>query len=146
MFAQALQFAAMCHKEQVDKANRPYIYHVIRVAELTQARYLQDSTQVAAALLHDVVEDTEITIDIIHKFFGRGVGEIVDILTRKEGENYFDYIRRTKEYSDTRFIKEMDIKDNLGRIGLITDNRIREGLHERYMNALEILNEKSSKF
>lgn len=142
MFAQALQFAAMCHKEQVDKANRPYIYHVIRVAEQTQTRYLQDSIQVAAALLHDVVEDTEITIDIIHKFFGRGVGEIVDILTRKEGENYFDYIRRTKEYSDTRFIKEMDIKDHLNRIALITDNNTREGLRERYTKALEILNER----
>ena len=79
----AYEFAdrAHCSVNQLRKYNKmPYIEHPVRVAE-TVLYYQGTSEMVQAALLHDVVEDTGITSETIHKMFGPKVGELVDWLT-----------------------------------------------------------------
>lgn len=79
----AYEFADRAHTSvnQIRKYNKmPYIEHPVRVAE-TVLYYQGTSEMVQAALLHDVVEDTGVTSETIHKFFGPKVGELVDWLT-----------------------------------------------------------------
>lgn len=85
------------------------------------------------ALLHDILEDTECTGEILRE---RGISEtnikLIECLTRRQGEKYFDYIKRIQKNELCVRIKIADIKDNL-----------RDGcpdtLRERYMKALAIL-------
>jgi len=78
---QALEFAIEAHKEQFRKSGEPYIVHPILVSAIT-AYFSNDESMVIAALLHDVVEDTEISLDTISNKFGKDVAHIVDGLTK----------------------------------------------------------------
>ena len=77
----ALELASKAHKGQKRKSGEPYIIHPILVAAIT-ASISGDETMVIAALLHDVVEDTEYTEDDIENIFGSDVIHIVDGLTK----------------------------------------------------------------
>ena len=77
----ALTYSIDSHKEQFRKSGEPYVVHPILVATVT-AYYSNDEHMVIAALLHDVVEDTAITIEEIDKEFGKDVACIVDGLTK----------------------------------------------------------------
>ena len=77
----------MCIRDS-DKAGRPYILHPLRVA----FKFTGDDEMYAAAVLHDVVEDSSVTIDNIFKAFSPYVAQIVDSLTRREGEVYLSLI------------------------------------------------------
>ena len=77
----ALKFSINSHKSQFRKSGEPYVIHPILVASIT-AYFSNDEHMVIAALLHDVVEDTETTIDDIVNFFGKDVSHIVDGLTK----------------------------------------------------------------
>ena len=107
----ALGFAIVKHHGQVRKiTNEPYVNHPKRVAEC----FLDDKTK-AAAYLHDVLEDTDTTEDVLLMLFPDYVVETVKILTKKKDENYFDFIMRIKNGSnlDALMIKLADINDNL---------------------------------
>src|SRR5690554_5996823 len=81
MEEEALEFARKAHAEQFRKySNEPYIVHPIRVAELVKT-VSHSHDMVCAAYLHDVVEDTPVSIDEIHAEFGQGIGDLVDELT-----------------------------------------------------------------
>lgn len=86
---QAVAFAMQAHEGQTRKSGEPYITHPILVATIT-AYYGGDETMVIAALLHDVVEDTPVTLEEIYGAFGEGVGWLVDGLTK------IDHIRHEK--------------------------------------------------
>lgn len=77
----ALDFATDSHKDQYRKSGEPYIVHPILVAAIT-AYYSNDEHMVIAALLHDVVEDTHISIEGVEKEFGSDVARIVDGITK----------------------------------------------------------------
>jgi guanosine-3',5'-bis(diphosphate) 3'-pyrophosphohydrolase len=78
---EALDYAVRAHGEQKRASGEPYIIHPIAVAE-TVAQWGLDHEAVMAALLHDVVEDTEITLDELSEQFGKKVGELVDGVTK----------------------------------------------------------------
>ncbi|WP_457592477.1 RelA/SpoT family protein [Hydrogenimonas sp.] len=78
---EALAFAKDAHDGQLRKSGEPYIVHPILVAAIT-ASISSDETMVMAALLHDVVEDTEFGIDEIKKRFGEDVSHLVEGLTK----------------------------------------------------------------
>jgi (p)ppGpp synthase/HD superfamily hydrolase len=93
----------------VDKAGQPYILHVLRV----MFGCTSPAAQVAAAL-HDVVEDTDWTLDDLRaEEFGETVVDIVDALTRREGEDYFDFARRAAATPLSREVKRADLLDNM---------------------------------
>ena len=78
----AFDVAVDAHKEQRRKSGEAYIFHPIAVAKIVASEIGLDATSIAAALLHDVVEDTNISIEDIEQMFGETVARIVDGLTK----------------------------------------------------------------
>jgi GTP pyrophosphokinase len=91
LIRKAFNVALEAHKDQRRKSGEAYIFHPIAVAQIVAAEIGLDATSIAAALLHDVVEDTEYTLADIEQLFGETVAKIVDGLTKisslsKEGD------------------------------------------------------------
>lgn len=104
--------ATAAHAGQVDKGGAPYIEHPAFVAD--RVRWLGgDEVEVAAAWLHDVVEDTPVSLDALASVFPARVVEAVDALTRREDEPYFEYIERAGGDSVARTVKRRDLAHNL---------------------------------
>ncbi|CAM3339403.1 RelA/SpoT family protein [Zobellia roscoffensis] len=78
----AFEIAVDAHKNQRRKSGEAYIFHPIAVAKIVASEIGLDATSIASALLHDVVEDTEYTLDDIERMFGETVARIVDGLTK----------------------------------------------------------------
>jgi len=77
----AVEFAKAAHKNQTRKSGEEYVVHPLLVASLT-AYFIEDEDVVVAAILHDVVEDTDYTIYYIKDMFGEGVANLVEGLTK----------------------------------------------------------------
>ena len=104
--------ATAVHAGQVDKGGAPYIEHPAFVAD--RVRWLGgDEVAVAVGWLHDVVEDTAVSLDALASVFPARVVEAVDGLTRREGEPYFEYIARAGGDSVARTVKRCDLAHNL---------------------------------
>mgnify|MGYP003313521898 FL=1 len=78
----AFDTAVHAHRNQRRKSGEPYIYHPIGVAKIVAQEIGLDATSIAAALLHDVVEDTEYSFEDIEKLFGSDIRKIVEGLTK----------------------------------------------------------------
>ncbi len=78
----AYETAREAHKEQRRKSGEPYIFHPIAVAKIVASEIGLGPTSIVSALLHDTVEDTDITIDYLRREFGEKVAQIVDGLTK----------------------------------------------------------------
>ncbi len=78
----AFDTAVDAHKGQRRKSGEAYIFHPIAVAKIVASEIGLDATSIAAALLHDVVEDTKYTLEDIERMFGKTVARIVDGLTK----------------------------------------------------------------
>lgn len=85
MIRSAFEVAVDAHKDQRRKSGEAYIFHPIAVAKIVASEIGLDATSIASALLHDVVEDTEYTLDDIDRMFGETVARIVDGLTKIAG-------------------------------------------------------------
>jgi GTP pyrophosphokinase len=85
MIRKAFNFALEAHKDMRRKSGEPYIYHPIEVAQIAVAEIGLGATSVVCALLHDVVEDTDYTLDDIQGLFGEKVAKIIDGLTKISG-------------------------------------------------------------
>jgi (p)ppGpp synthase/HD superfamily hydrolase len=119
MTKKAMRIAFYAHKEQVDKTGMPYIYHPFHLAE-----QMHDEVSVCAALLHDTVEDTEITFDeLTAQGMTDEIVEVVRLLTHVDGISYMDYVRAIKESGNATAIaiKLADLYHNsdVSRIGKI---------------------------
>lgn len=122
----AIGIALAAHARQVDKAGEPYILHPLRVM-LAQA----EPAARIVAILHDVAEDHAEGWSLIRAAgFGSEIIAGIDSVTRREGEDYFDFVRRSREDPIGRQVKAADLRDNL---------RGTHGNRERYEKALEIL-------
>ncbi len=76
-----------------------------------------------AGTLHDVVEDTKVTIEMIELLFGAEIARLVDLVTRKDGESYMQFIDRVKTCPKATIIKKCDIMHNmdLSRLETVTE-------------------------
>ena len=81
MIKRAYEFVCEKHKDQYRKSGEPYIHHLIEVAYIMASLHSGPAT-ITSALLHDVVEDTDVTTEDIQKMFGSEVAMIVDSLTK----------------------------------------------------------------
>ena len=86
----AFRFAKMAHKGIRRRSGEPYILHPIAVAKITSQEIGLGSTSICAALLHDVVEDTEYTVEDIRQHFGRKIADLVSGLTKISGGIFGD--------------------------------------------------------
>jgi GTP pyrophosphokinase len=81
----AFDMALESHKDMRRKSGEPYIYHPIAVAQIAAEEIGLGTTSIVCALLHDVVEDTDVTLDDIEREFGKKVAKIIDGLTKISG-------------------------------------------------------------
>lgn len=81
----AFEVAVEAHKEMRRKSGEPYIYHPIAVAQICAEEIGLGSTGIVCALLHDTVEDTDLTLDDVKGLFGEKVAQIIDGLTKISG-------------------------------------------------------------
>ncbi len=81
----AFDLAVEAHKEMRRKSGEPYIYHPIAVAQIAAEEMGLGATSIICALLHDTVEDTDLTLEDMDRLFGKKVGKIIDGLTKIEG-------------------------------------------------------------
>lgn len=93
MIRKAFNISVEAHSEQRRKTGEPYIYHPIAVAKIVANEIGLGATSIAAALLHDVVEDTDYTIDDIERLFGETIARIVSGLTK------ISNLKKDKDYS-----------------------------------------------
>jgi len=115
-----LAFATKAHEGQVRKyTNDPYIVHPIAVADLVE-RHGGSEAQIAAALLHDVVEDTTVTLDIVEATFGTEIADLVYWLTdsskpedgNRATRKAIDAKRLSRAPAEAQFVKVADLIDN----------------------------------
>lgn len=99
---EAFEFAREAHKLQRRKSGEPYIFHPISVAYIAAEELKLDTNSVTAAFLHDVVEDTDYTIDDIEKRFGADVAFLVDVVTKRKKDIY----RTTKQVDNYQQLLE----------------------------------------
>lgn len=135
--AKALDLCLREHEGQFDKSGRPYAGHPIRVAE---SIHTATAAMFCAALLHDTVEDCEITLDFIRAEFGEEVANAVDALTRRKSETYKAFIERCSKNVIARRVKLADIEDNLQpwRVSALEPKEAKR-LRDRYETAHEFL-------
>ena len=114
----AILIAAQAHLGQRDKAGAPYILHPLRMM-----MRMESEAAMIAALLHDVVEDSEWTLEQLRgEGFSEEVLQAVDCLTSRKGETYDEFISRVRSSEIARRVKIADLEDNMNvkRIGEIT--------------------------
>src|SRR5471030_597335 len=85
MIRKAFEMALESHKDMRRKSGEPYIYHPIAVAQIAAEEIGLGTTSIVCALLHYVVEDTDVTLDDIEREFGKKVAKIIDGLTKISG-------------------------------------------------------------
>jgi (p)ppGpp synthase/HD superfamily hydrolase len=113
LVAEARRIATEAHAGQVDKIGDPYIGHPERVAEHIASVGAHDAEAIAVAWLHDVVEDTDVTLDALRSAgFDEYVVAAVDAVTRRRGESAAEYYGRVSANSLARLVKLADVMDN----------------------------------
>lgn len=137
MTIKAMKIAYAAHHGQVDRGGIPYIFHPIHLAE-----QMEDEISCTAALLHDVVEDTDWTLEQLAGEFPAEVIEILFLLTHQKEEDYFDYVRRIKGHPIAKKIKLADLSHNSDQSRLscvdFSEEQMLKRL-EKYRKAMEIL-------
>jgi (p)ppGpp synthase/HD superfamily hydrolase len=139
MLEKAIELAVEAHKGAVDKGGHPYILHPLRVMMSIPA---EEKDARIVAVLHDIVEDTDLTLDHLREFgFSDVVVDAIDAVTKREEEDYFDFVKRAKANPVARIVKIADIKDNMDTSRLKEIAEWDLARMEKYKKALEILNE-----
>lgn len=131
----AIEIATEAHAGQTDKAGEPYIAHPLRVAVVVPEGEAQ-----IVAVLHDVVEDTPWTLDDLRaEGFSETVLAGIDAVTRREGEDYFDFVLRAGRDPLGRAVKLADLADNMDetRLGELTERD--QSRLEKYRKAFAVL-------
>ncbi|RKW70438.1 HD domain-containing protein [Galactobacter caseinivorans] len=128
--------ATSAHAGQQDKAGRPYIEHPARVAALVAQDVGPRHAAVAVAWLHDVVEDTDVTLEQIRQAFGDQIAAGVDAMTRRSGEEPDAYYARVRADQLALAVKRADIADNTdpARVALL-DHATATRLAGKYRHA-----------
>lgn len=124
------------------KLPKATVKHAMRVA----SNFSKGSKEYLVAVLHDVVEDTEITVEEISELFGEEIAGYVDYLTKYDNETYFDYVKRVKRGGKiVRAVKLADLRDNMTRTDWkgyhpdSVDGTTPPSLLKRYQKAVDML-------
>ncbi|HEY5761325.1 MAG TPA: HD domain-containing protein [Steroidobacter sp.] len=131
----AIAIAAEGHAGQFDKAGQPYILHPIRVM-----LRVSGASERITAILHDVVEDTPVTLDQLAKEgFSREVVDAVDALTKRLGENRIDAAKRAAANPIARVVKLADNAENMDLSRISNPTQKDYDRLEEYKRVREIL-------
>ena len=134
----AMKIAYNAHKEQTDKNGIPYIYHPIHLAE-----QMDDENTICVALLHDVAEDTDITLEELKsEGFHDEVIAALKLLTHDDKVPYMEYVRAVKTNAIATKVKLADLRHNsdLTRLDIVDEKAMKRA--EKYKEAIKLLEEK----
>ncbi len=134
IITRAYEFAKEAHKGVRRRSGEPYILHPIAVAKIASQEIGLGSTSICAALLHDVVEDTDYTVDDLEQHFGKKIAQIVEGLTKISGgifgdkasvqaENFRKLLLTMSEDIRVVLIKMADRLHNMRTLGSMAPNK-----------------------
>jgi len=131
----ALKLCFDAHKDQIDKSGLPYVFHPFHLAE-----QMKDEDTTIVALLHDVVEDTEYTLDDIRTMgFSDSVIAALALLTHDENTEYMEYVTAIKKNPIATAVKLADLRHNSDLSRLDTVDEKAEKRRGKYLAAIELL-------
>lgn len=132
---EAMKIAYKAHHGQVDKGGIPYVFHPYHLAE-----QMPDEYTTCVALLHDVVEDTEVTLEELQEIFPSEVIEAVAVMTHGEDEPYLDYVQRVSQNPIAKVVKLADLRHNSDETRMPdADEKTLAYFREKYRKAFESL-------
>ena len=133
----AMKLCFQAHKDQTDKSGIPYVFHPIHLAE-----QMKDEDTTVVALLHDVVEDTDYTLENLREIgFNQRVIAAIALMTHAEGVPYMDYVAKIKDNPIAKTVKLADLAHNsdITRMDVVDEKAIARV--EKYAKAIRFLNE-----
>ena len=137
MTKKALKICFEAHKDQVDKTGIPYVFHPFHLAE-----QMDDEISTVCALLHDVVEDSEITFERLSEMgFPFEVICVLSLLTHEEDVPYMDYIQKIKQNPTATKVKIADLKHNSDSTRVDNPDEKMFKRWEKYAEAIRLLSE-----
>lgn len=131
----AMQISFDAHKEQKDKSGLPYIFHPFHLAE-----QMTDEVTTCVALLHDVVEDTDMTFEkLLELGFTVEIVDALKLLTHDNSVPYMDYVKEIAKNSVAKAVKLADLAHNsdLTRLDVVDEKALKRA--EKYKQAIELL-------
>ena len=126
----AMNIAYNAHHGQYDKGGYPYVSHPMHLAE-----QMDDEIGCIVALLHDVVEDTDVTFEELEKEFPVEVIDVLKLLTHDKVTDYMEYVKKIKTNEIATKVKLADLRHNYDR------SRIDRDLTEKDINKGNIYKE-----
>ena len=136
----ALKLCFEAHKEQTDKSGLPYVFHPFHLAE-----QMEDEDSTITALLHDVAEDTDVSLeDIAGMGFSRTVMEALALLTHDEAVPYMEYVKAIGKNPVARKVKLADLRHNsdLNRLDADQIDEKARARVKKYAEAIKLLEER----
>ena len=133
----AMKLCFQAHKDQTDKSGIPYVFHPIHLAE-----QMTDEDTTIVALLHDVVEDTDYTLeDLAAMGFQPRVLDAIRLMTHDENVPYMDYVTKIRENPIARAVKLADLNHNsdLSRLDHVDEKA--KARVAKYAEAIKLLKE-----
>ena len=132
---EAMKIAYRAHHGQTDKAGLPYVFHPFHLAE-----QMEDEYSVCVALLHDVVEDTDVTLEELRKIFPAEITDAIALQTHPKDVPYLDYMEKIKDNPLAKTVKIADIHHNSDSTRMPAgDPQVQWRWENKYSKALEIL-------
>ena len=130
----AIKIAFDAHMGQVDKSGVPYILHPIHLAE-----QMGTEEECIVALLHDIVEDTEVTFEQLEKEFSKKVIDALRLLTHDKSVEYMEYVKKIKDNPIARKVKLADLQHNSDSTRLLEMTSKDINRIEKYKKAINFL-------
>lgn len=133
----AYKIAFEAHRDQLDKTGLPYIHHPLHLAA-----QMTDEVTTCVALLHDVVEDSDMTFEDLETMgFGGDILDALRLMTHDDDVPYMDYVREIKKNPIASKVKRADLMHNSDttRLDVVTEKDLQRV--EKYKKALAILDE-----
>lgn len=134
LVAEADALAARFHANQLDRAGVPYIAHCRAMA--AAVRGLGPRFEIVG-LLHDSLEDTDLSATAIEERFGSEVRAAVEAMTKQPGDDYFrDYLPRVLTDPIAKAVKRADTMHNLGQLDRLPSGETRDRLRAKYARVM----------
>ena len=130
----AIIIAYNAHINQKDRSGLPYILHPIHLAE-----QMDTEEECIVALLHDVVEDTDVTLEELEKEFSKTVIDALKLLTHDKDTDYFEYIEKIKSNPLAVKVKLADLKHNSDETRLENITKKDIARNKKYVKAIKML-------
>ncbi|WP_308721962.1 HD domain-containing protein [Paenibacillus polysaccharolyticus] len=131
----AISLALQAHKGQLDKGGQPYILHPLAVMNRVESM-----EEKIVAVLHDVIEDSEVTLEELRGLgFSEEILTAIQLLTRSTEDSYEEFIEKTTTNRTARNVKIADIKENMNISRIMNPTEEDYNRLEKYRKALERL-------